>query len=375
VAARAIAEADAAATEPEAMRRILGRLGRTLLARECTADDVRMGLAAVLRGSEPSEHIDPADVAAAAGLLFGCVVLADGTRLSGPAITYAAAAAALARVRTTVVCADAARAKYRHSMLLPLSQRLGFSVGGITPADTEIERRRTYSADVVCVSLEQIALDRLHDQRTCPRATRRAWRALSNLQSRFDREPILGGRLDYAIVEGARRVLLEKSALSVVLHGRSDAFTETAFATEAVELAASMGSADFTIDPQQNQARLTEAGRYKLAERVLGLQGAWASEHRRILLVERSLLALHRWQKGSDYAVERGRVVALDPSLQAALNVDRDTPRMEVLLAAASGQLSERVPVAQALCHRVLGSHHRLAALGVGGSGLARAVR
>jgi preprotein translocase subunit SecA len=269
VAARALAFAAAQARV---------NLGRVANAREIAA------ALALLQGSRCVESLDVQDWALA--------------------VAMAAAVTALAGIPVHVILVTAHVAKRDAEAMKPLYGACGLTVGVVEETTQEADRRLAYAADVTYCVHREVALDYLRDRmvlRGRPRALRLRTEALTSPNPRAQHLMMRGLRC--AIVGEAETILIDAAQTPITISGHPGASQEAAWLVQALQLARMLvPGVEYEI-PESGLARLTDAGKARLAQAARQLSGVWQGARRREEVVQLGLVAERMLAKDKDYEV------------------------------------------------------------------------
>lgn len=228
--------------------------------------------------------------------------------------TLPAATAALAGLPVHVVTVNDYLSGRDASVLAPVYQALGLSVG-VAQQDQEPDARRAaYAADITYCTNKDIGFDYLRDGITLA-ANRGRGRLLVQkmlgLGDRYDRLLLRG--LAFAIVDEADSVLIDEARTPLVISGASDGAGEAQLYAQALEIARRLApDEDFGVDRRERAARLTPRGRARLKALSEDLPAAWRSARGREELAQQALAALHLFELDVHYLVRDGKVMIVD---------------------------------------------------------------
>lgn len=228
------------------------------------------------------------------------------------AATLPACAAALAGIPVHVVTANDYLVARDAEAMRPLYAALGLSVGAVTDAVRDPERRRAaYRCDVTYGTSQGIAFDYLRDALERRRTGAHAPRTLVAADPLAERLLLRG--LCFAIVDEADAVLIDEAATPLILSATVASPAHVRDYRRAVGLAQALAEGrDFRRDARSGGIALTDEGRRQLEARARPLGGFWTGPRRREEWVVRALEALHRFVRDRDYLVREGRVEIID---------------------------------------------------------------
>jgi preprotein translocase subunit SecA len=296
------------ATFAEHVRSLRCRLARHGL----TADSIAEGLAASGEAARRYLGLTPYD----SQLFAACAILdnrlaematGEGKTL---AALLAAATGALAGIPVHVLSANDYLVTRDTERLTPAYAGLGLSVGAVTPALNEEDRRAAYGCAVTYVTARELAFDYLRDGlRSGGRASDLARRARA-LEG-DSRPPLLRG-LCMAVLDEADSLLIDEALMPLILSRQDDDPATRGFLWQALMLADRLQAGrDFLLRYGENP-ELTESGRRQLATLAEVLGGRWRSGRLREDTVGLALSARHRFRRDRDYLVRDGKVEIVD---------------------------------------------------------------
>lgn len=301
------------------------------------AERVARVRAAVRRGAASAAVVDEGIAVAGVGALramglrphreqfMGAVALSEGCvaeMATGEGKTLTAALAAIVagwRGRGVhVITVNDYLAQRDAEWMAGLYALCGVSVGYVTGATNEAERRAAYARDVTHTTNKEVAADFLRDRLRL--GARAGGGALAHTLS--ERIASGGGGasaaaqltqrgLACAIVDEADSVLIDEAVTPLIISGaeggpeRREAFLRAA--AVARELAP---GTHYSVDRARREVRLTDAGRAQVA--MHGEGDAWGGRRRREELVAQALVAREHYHLGKHYVIQEGRVVIVD---------------------------------------------------------------
>lgn len=200
--------------------------------------------------------------------------------------------------------------------------RLGASVGVVTDATKEADRRDAYARDITYVSDKQVVFDYLRDRLRTPASPR----LVSHLMEQIDPDGSNGAPWSSRVVQRGLFACVVDEADSVLI---DEAVTPAIIATDSgdarasraevhyagASLARSLIEGDhYVVDTRLRRVRLTSSGREALGGLATGLPPFWRGPRRREELVTQALTALKLFSKDDEYVVVDGKVQIVDPS-------------------------------------------------------------
>ncbi len=236
----------------------------------------------------------------------------DGKTL---AATLPAATAALAGVPVHIITANDYLAVRDASMMRPLYEALGLSVGVIEESLDFEARKSAYACDITYCTHKQVCFDYLRD---------RLQRGLStsqlrlHLQQRQDhgkntKRLMLRG-LCYAIIDEADSVLIDEARTPLVLSKQVEVeHSNQIIYQQALELASQLSSpVHYTLDANSRIASISSLGLTRLAKKAQKLGCYWQGEGSRTSMVKQALCAQHLFLRDRDYVIVDNSIQLID---------------------------------------------------------------
>ena len=234
----------------------------------------------------------------------------EGKTLS---IAFPAIAAALANIPVHIITVNDYLVKRDSSILQPLYNSLGLSVGIVTPLLNDTERRNAYASDIVYCTNKQVVFDYLRDTRSLGTTTK----GLSyKLRSLFNVDTFLPAQrgLCFAILDEADSVLIDEAKVPLIL-SESNKNTSRTSVDEKVALGIAHTlheGIDFIKHDESMYVSLTENGLEVAKNLSNTLEGAWRFDRYRNELIKQALTALHIYRIDKNYIVRDNKVVLID---------------------------------------------------------------
>ncbi len=227
--------------------------------------------------------------------------------------TLAAATAALAGMKVHVVTVNDYLAGRDRDEFGPLFAALGLSCAFVGEAATPDEKAAAYPADIVYCSNKTIVFDYLRDRLALTDRMQPLRLALDAMLGQRRRQLLHG--LQFAIVDEADSVFVDEARTPLIISAARPSVEAETFYREAIARAGQLVAGDdFTLEPLQHQASLTEAGRRRLPQ--LAGAGAESPVWRSALRTEEAcvlaLQALHAFRRDIHYIVRDGKVMIVD---------------------------------------------------------------
>jgi preprotein translocase subunit SecA len=257
----------------------------------------------------------PEQIAAAFGLLEGCVVeLATGEGKTLAATLPAVVAGWRGRGCHIITANDYLAARDAREMGEVYSG-CGVSVAHVESTMSPVERRRAYRAGVTYCTNKEVAADFLRDR--LARGRQRGLAAL--LLRRFAEgrgtgvEQLLVPGLATAIVDEADSILIDEAVTPLIISGGEPTADQIEAFTQAAGVVDAFGElVDYHVDRRFREVRLTDAGRAHLERLAPTLGAYWSSRRRREELVTQALSARELFNAGEHYVLDDGKVVIVD---------------------------------------------------------------
>ena len=230
--------------------------------------------------------------------------------------TLPACVAAMAGVPVHVVTVNDYLVARDSSLMSPVYNMLGLSVGAVTEEMMDpVSRREAYAKDITYCTNKQVAFDYLRDRLTLGTGRGPLRHRLDRLQSKASATDglILRG-LCFAIVDEADSVLIDEARTPLILSGPSDRQHAPQVYRQALDLASTLekDKGDYVVSLAQNRITLSATGRQRLAELAEELDDPWRSSRRREELVVNALVATHLRVLDRHYLVRDGAVQIID---------------------------------------------------------------
>ena len=246
-------------------------------------------------------------------MLHGMVAEMDTGEGKTLAISFAAATAALAHLRTHVITVNDYLVERDARELAPLYTALGLTSAAVTAGvRSPAERGERWRADVVYCSNKGLVFDYLRDRVTMGERRSALHRELDRLAGR--QRPLLAG-LEFGVVDEADSVLIDECRMPLILsRDRAASYSADVFA-HALELAQRLQFVEhYLVSPAERRVELKDGGRVALAGLCERLGEFWRVARRREDLVRQALTALHLLKRDEHYLVRDGAVQIIDAS-------------------------------------------------------------
>jgi preprotein translocase subunit SecA len=310
-----LARADALAASAAPLAALAGAVRRRLAAGAASRALRIDALALACLAARRVLHLDPypSQVQAAAVMLDdGLAELATGEGKT-LALALAAGARALAGVPVHVVTVNDYLVARDCEALTPYYRALGLACDRVLAADPPERRRLAWQRDVTYCTSHELMFDYLRDR--LARADRSDLGGLAaTLGGARDAPavPLMRG-LCSAFLDEADSVLVDEATLPCILAQPGADPAEGCGHALAVAGTLWQGR-DYRLEPVTRRARLTDAGRDRVAQACVGRDGPWRLERHRDGLVAQALAALHLYHRDRDYLVREDRIEIVDPN-------------------------------------------------------------
>jgi preprotein translocase subunit SecA len=262
--------------------------------------------------------MEPFDVQIIGGYVMSNGMLAEMETGEGKTLTATlpACSAALAGIPVHVVTANDYLVERDATLMAPLYEALGLSVGTVRDRDLDPESRRAaYGCDITYVTGKQLAFDYLRDRLL--RGDRRA-RLKQDLERLRDGAPasrLLLRGLCFAIVDEADSILIDEARTPLLLSRTGSAAELERTCRQALALVAKLREGrDFLVDRREREIHLTGEGSSRVAKLASAAGGVWAGERRREQLVLQALQAEFLFGRDDHYLLREGQVEIIDPN-------------------------------------------------------------
>ena len=228
--------------------------------------------------------------------------------------TLPACTAALAGIPVHVITVNDYLASRDASLMEPLYQVMGLTVGVIQQDMTAEQRREAYSCDITYCTNKQVAFDYLKDKLTLGKQGSRARLQLEKLSGAPSRiNQLLMRGLCFAIVDEADSVLIDEARTPLILSKQVPNTDDRQENQHALTLAKQLRDGkDYHANKREQTIELTQPGIEKLAEIAEPLGELWRSERRRKERVLNALKALHLFVRDRHYLIADDKVQIID---------------------------------------------------------------
>ena len=295
-----------------AVRETRARLAAEGFADEVTAQAFALAREATRRTLGKAQF--PTQIIAARIMLRGR--LAEMATGEGKTLTaiLTAATGALAGIPVHVLTANDYLVARDAELLSPVFAALGLTTGAVTQPVDQAQRRAAYACDITYCTAKELTFDYLRD-----RLVRKT--VHSELHERVRRmqdgataaAPLLLRGLCMAIVDEADSIFIDEARTPLILSQPRVNPQKQAYIEQALRMALHLTQgSDFQIDSGRQEARLTEAGRARLAELAAQLGGLWQDRRHREEIVVLALCAHHVFHGDKHYLVRDKKIFMID---------------------------------------------------------------
>ena len=224
---------------------------------------------------------------------------------------------ALAGMPVHVVTVNEYLARRDAAELGPVFEFFGLTVGWTEPDQDPDTRRRMYASDVTFCVNKDLAFDYLKDGLAGSRHEAARRRALQRFllgadAGRLDRRLLRG--LCFALVDEADSIFIDEARTPLIISAEQREPGDDERFAKALELASQLPADAYRVHPAERAARLTPAGRDRVADATANYGGLWRFRRAREQLAEQALAALHLYLRDKHYIVVDGKVQIVDES-------------------------------------------------------------
>jgi preprotein translocase subunit SecA len=174
-----------------------------------------------------------------------------------------------------------------------IHQFLGLSVGTIVHGMDEDERKQAYDADITYGTNNEFGFDYLRDN------------------MKFDRETLVQGDLNFAIVDEVDSILIDESRTPLIISGPAEKATHLYFQVDGI-IPQLKREEDYTIDEKARNVLLTEEGIAR-AEKLIKVDNLYDPKYIDLLHhINQALKAHTLFKRDVDYIVKNQEVIIVD---------------------------------------------------------------
>ncbi len=240
--------------------------------------------------------------------------LAEMETGEGKTITalLAAAVFALAGRAVHVVTVNEYLAGRDAEHLRPIYDALGLTVGLVAQEQSPEIRRAAYACDITYCTNKDVVFDYLRDRMALGLRRARAHRLIDEVLTGKEGRLLLKG-LHVAIVDEVDSILIDEARTPLILSGVDRGGTDNDTYGTALDLARQLvPEEDYRVMVRERALVLTDTGRDRLAEMAREKSGLWRIRRAREELAEQALMALHVYQRDTQYILADGKVQIVD---------------------------------------------------------------
>jgi len=170
---------------------------------------------------------------------------------------------------------------------------LGLSVGTIIHGMDEDERKKAYDADITYGTNNEFGFDYLRDN------------------MKFDREALVQGDLNFAIVDEVDSILIDESRTPLIISGPAEKATHLYYQVDGI-IPRLKREEDYAIDEKARNVTLTEEGVAR-AEKMIKVDNLYDPKYIDLLHhINQALKAHALFKRDVDYIVKNGEVIIVD---------------------------------------------------------------
>jgi preprotein translocase subunit SecA len=186
--------------------------------------------------------------------------------------------------------------------------------GYVTAPMPPEQRRDQYACAVVYATSKELVADFLRDRLALGPLAAAPRRSLNNLLTPAAARPATVMRgLFTGIVDEADNLLIDEAVTPLIIsRPQENAALRDACATAAGLVGGLQEGADYEVDLQFKDVRLTEAGRARLAEMCAGLPGVYQGAGWMAELMDQALRARHFYTRGKQFVIQDNAIVIVD---------------------------------------------------------------
>jgi len=229
--------------------------------------------------------------------------------------TLPACTAALAGIPVHVVTANDYLAARDEEILRPLYRQMGLTSASVVDGMETEDRKKAYQCDIVHSTSQQITFDYLRDRMEMGDEIGALQIQLKQLQNQQQQKPsafLLRG-LCFTIIDEADSLLIDEAKTPLIISQTRQSDEQTQSYSDALYLATSLdNNADFKVNEQHQDIKLTDAGKDQLSELAATLDDSWQQRRRREIMVTQALKATKLFIKDKHYLVRDDKIEIID---------------------------------------------------------------
>ncbi len=170
---------------------------------------------------------------------------------------------------------------------------LGLSIGIIVHDLSDQERKKSYNADIVYATNNELGFDYLRDN------------------MKFDLNDYVQRELNFAIVDECDSILIDEARTPLIISGPAESSTEKYYSVNSIIPHLKI-DVHFTMEEKSKTASLTEEGNTKVEE-LLGIENLFDPQHIELLHhIYQGLKAHHLYKLDVDYMIKDNEIVIVD---------------------------------------------------------------
>jgi preprotein translocase subunit SecA len=227
------------------------------------------------------------------------------------AAALAAAVGALASQPVHVMTANDYLVQRDRELLEPFYRALGLTSACVLPAHPRAEREAAYRCSIVHVTAKELVFDYLKDHLLL--SGERDLRVLHAhaLDNEARQRPVLPG-LCFGVIDEADSILLDEACMPLIMSTPTAPIDEAGY-RRAFQIASGLQRIrDYQLQPASRQAVLTDEGRDRVTQQVLGASGVLAPPRRAHELVEAAIAARLLFRRDREYALRNDELQLID---------------------------------------------------------------
>jgi preprotein translocase subunit SecA len=219
------------------------------------------------------------------------------------------ACAAMAGIPVHLITANDYLVTRDASLLKPLFESLGLTVGAVEHSMEVEQRRAAYASNITYCTAKELVFDYLRDQTALHETPSDMHRRVAQLSGQ--QAPTLLRGLYMAVIDEADSILIDEARTPLILSRSNLDAVKMQYFEQSITLAKTLHrDADFMINPLAMSVELTDSGRQKLD--VKGLGSLWNNEIYREESVSQALAALYLYQRDKHYLISEDEVQIID---------------------------------------------------------------
>jgi preprotein translocase subunit SecA len=227
------------------------------------------------------------------------------------AASICAATAALAGIPVHLITSNDYLVSRDANTLLPIYNALGLSVGTITQALKDQERKAAYACNITYTTAKELVFDYLKDRATKGQLNSSLHHHVANITGKTPNTLLRG--LCMAIVDEADSIMIDEARVPLILSQNTQTIDEYDHYRYATFLASTLTKErDFLLNQQNMSVELTDHGHKKIKTATELDKGVWQNTMHRKEVICLALAAQHLYQRDYQYLVKDGKVHIID---------------------------------------------------------------